>query len=1489
MFFLKNVVFALLILGLPFSFSGGSGTKNAKTQGYSYSFYVGKSNIPFAELPFVSRSRKEQKLPQDVSNLKNDNWYSDAMKNIIDMEYEIHYDKASSSYACPNRKNGLRSFITEDKLTIVPRNDSADKWKLDLDVQGIYAGNKQVYGPSAKAIAIENGKKVEFNNGAFTTEYINNQEGVRQNFIINQEPAGKPASLTVKLNANTGWFINKVADKEIHFAKATQTGYAKKITYNSLKAWDANNKELESDFEVKGNEICINVQTAGAAYPVTIDPLSSGATSTADATPNNANQAGAAFGTSVASAGDVNGDGFSDVVIGAPLYDAGGASNAGRVFIYHGSTTGLSSTPYSPLPDTNQLGAQFGYSVATAGDVNGDGYSDVVVGAPYYDVAGTSVDEGRAYAYYGSASGLALTPAKVYNFTNQAGANFGFSVSSAGDIHGDGYSDILIGAPMWNNGAATDAGVMYVVYGSASGLSAGSSGGSFLGTTASYHFGYCVAGAGDVNGDGYGDVLLGTPGRDNSSYTEVGGAYLGFGSSTGSISSYTLLTGGLVINLKFGTSVSAAGDVNADGYDDVVVGGPGYSGVLNTQGAIYVFYGASNSATYTSISSPHTAVGAQAGAHLGTAVACAGDINSDGFADVIAGAPDYDNGANTGDGQAYIYLGKASTLSSTPAYTLQGPGQAGAQFGCAVASAGDVNGDGYSDVIVGCEGYNDGANTGEGRAYLYHGGSLGVSESINTTMADADKPAAFFGFSVASAGDVNGDGYDDVIIGAPYFDGTSVVAEGRAFVYHGSSSGLSSPPDKILNDVTQANAHFGYSVACAGDVNGDGYADVIVGAPDYNYSTSTDEGIAMIYYGSALGLPASYNSLCHGSGQAAAHFGTSVAPAGDVNGDGYGDVIIGAPDYDDGANTDEGRAFIYNGSSTGVGASPASTPDDANQAGARFGYSVAGAGDVNGDGYADVIVGAYKYTDGANASEGRAYVYKGSATGLGASPISTPDDANQAGAQFGISVACAGDVNGDGYADVIIGANKYDDGANTDEGRAFIYQGSSSGLGASPAVTLTDANQAGAQFGVSVASAGDANGDGYSDVVVGANLYDDGYANEGRAFVYYGSSSGLAATAGSTLNDADQANIQFAYSVACAGDVNGDGYSDVIAGAYNMDDGGNVSEGKAFLYYGNQRDGARGNVRLYNTNMTTPIQQNNNAQSSFGLGFYTRSVMGHKKGRLVWEVKTMSQPFTSGSNLSNSQSFTSKQASFANLPQGGGEIKITVNKPGRSSKVRARMEFDKATAITGQFYGPWRYVAGYSQGAVGMGSTPLPVGMLSFTAQAVHGKQAKLDWIMGNEDGIGQYVIERSDDGTDFKAVGKVAAKNNVAANEAYTFTDPNAFTGEVYYRLKIEEQAGDFSYSRVATLSDDHDFAVSVFPNPVKQGKGIMVMVPSTSVPFAITIHNMAGKMVARRDVSAAEGPQKIVLSTTGLDAGYYFVTVQINNEQQVYKIIVN
>lgn len=213
-------------------------------------------------------------------------------------------------------------------------------------------------------------------------------------------------------------------------------------------------------------------------------------------------------------------------------------------------------------------------------------------------------------------------------------------------------------------------------------------------------------------------------------------------------------------------------------------------------------------------------------------------------------------------------------------------------------------------------------------------------------------------------------------------------------------------------------------------------------------------------------------------GQASAWLGYSVATAGDVNGDGYTDAIVGAYLFD-GSQVDAGRVSVYHGSASGLGATPAWTADG-DQAGDGFGFSVATAGDVNGDGYADVIIGACN-CDNGRFDDGRAFVYFGSPSGLGHSPAWTAQS-SQTNARFGASVATAGDVNGDGYSDIVVGAHEQGVGP----GHAYLFLGSPGGPSSAPSWTGSN-GQDGSRYGLVVASAGDVNGDGYADLAVGAD------------------------------------------------------------------------------------------------------------------------------------------------------------------------------------------------------------------------------------------------------------------------------------------------------------------------------------------------------------------------------------------------------------------
>jgi hypothetical protein len=579
------------------------------------------------------------------------------------------------------------------------------------------------------------------------------------------------------------------------------------------------------------------------------------------------------FGSIIASAGDVNGDGYSDVIVGAGSH----SSNTGRAYIFYGSpslSSGIAATDATVIMNGEAPGDVFGNSVASAGDVNGDGYCDVIIGAHFYD-PGIPQDPGRAYIFYGGAS---MNNTADVTITGEAANNhLGDAVASAGDVNGDGYSDVIVAATAYSS----NTGRAYIFYGSSSMSStiAATAANVTMTGTANSKFGQTLSSA-DVNADGFQDLLI----YSNTAVTNVYIYYQVHNMNTTANKTMT----GETTNNNFGYSAASAGDVNGDGYSDVIVGAYGYDG---RYGRAYIFYGGPGMDTTADVTFTGETSIDTINFDFGASVASAGDVNGDGYSDVIIGARGY----LTNTGRVYIFYGGASisdkdlSAGATADVTLTG-GTTGDALGASVSSAGDVNGDGYSDVIIGARGYSAGNTTG--RAYIYYGGTT-MDGTADVTLT-GETTSNYFGYSVASAGDVNGDGYNDVIVGA---DGYSTNT-GRAYIFYGGASmtskdlGAGGTADVTMTGQgSGAASQFGYSVASVRDVNGDGYSDVIVGFPNVDLS-GTNEGSASIFYGGANMDTTADVTI---SGEASSNLlGTSVASAGDVNGDGYADVIVGA-------------------------------------------------------------------------------------------------------------------------------------------------------------------------------------------------------------------------------------------------------------------------------------------------------------------------------------------------------------------------------------------------------------------------------------------------------------------------------------------------------------------------------------------------------------------------------------------------------------------
>lgn len=1388
----------------------------------------------FALLTVSHLLAQETYLPENAPT----SWWEAVQKDITQREY--HFSSEDQiTYRAPNRANDLVAFVQPGKFEMAPHLDSLGDWKASISLEGIYTDGIKLYSPEPsqqfKINATDN--HVVFDYPHFQEEYINNKEGVRQNFILKHGPTDV-TQIEVRLNI-AGLIPSKVDDSEIHLCQRQQGKLETLIIYKDLNCWDANNRKIKAHFEVVNNEAHILLETKNPiVYPITIDPINTTVVSTLTESKDLGH-----LGYSVSSAGDVNGDGYSDVIVGAWYYPNGQARE-GVAFVYHGSASGI-STSYATLLEANQAWAYFGYSVAGAGDVNGDGYSDVIVGARFYNNGTT--DEGGAFIFHGSSSGLSTSASTVLD-CNQASSYFGSSVASAGDVNGDGYSDVIVGAERYDNGQSNE-GAAFVFHGSSSGVSTTA---SFMveGNQSNAWLGKSVASAGDVNGDGYSDVIIGVYGANNGQADE-GIVRIYHGSSSGLSTTIAITLEENQSDAELGHAVSSAGDVNGDGYSDVIVGARHYTYGQSNEGVAFIYHGSSSgiNGTYAAILEVN-----EANAEFGYTVACAGDVNGDGYSDVIVGAPLYD-GAGSDRGVARVYHGSASGISTSHSGQVTQT-QNSAQFGISVSSAGDVNGDGLSDIIVGADLIN-GSNSEEGRAYVFHGSSTGVSSTLKATL-ESNQASAYFGYSISSAGDVNADGYSDVIVGARYYD-NGETNEGAAFVYHGSSSGLSTTASTFL-EPDQTGADFGFSAAGAGDVNGDGYDDVIIGAYRYD-NGQTDEGVAFVFHGSSSGIATTAATTLE-ENQADAQFGYSVSTAGDVNGDGYSDVIVSARYYTNGQSY-EGAAFVYHGSSSGINSTYAAFMEE-NKAAANMGRSVSCAGDVNGDGYSDVIVGADNHTNG-QANEGAFYVYHGSSTGINTT-AATSVESNQASANLGRFTSSAGDVNGDGYSDVIVGAVNYDNG-ETDEGVVFVYHGSSSGISSTPTTTLEE-DQAGASFGQCVSSAGDVNGDGYADVIVGAIYYDNGQTDEGAAFIYLGSSSGLSTNADVRL-EADQADANFGQAVAGAGDVNGDGFSDVIVGS-NLYENGQTDEGAVFVYHGGEADGLPNQMRFYDNLSATRLTVGYQSNDSFAVGLNQKSFLGRQKGRLVFEVATAGSGLSTGSNglLANSVA-ASDTGEFTDLTTSGTVLKKMTPMVSTSHTIRARIEYQKTTAITGQVHGPWRY---FTNGINGMAHTPLPVELISFEAHAL-GETAMLRWTTASELNNSHFVIERKVNSGNWTPIGRVEGTGTTQEKHHYEFVDNNPAIGNNFYRLRQVDFDGKFELSptRLVEFNNHTPKDVVIFPNPTNGS----INVAGVDEISSLKVISMDGRVLLYKD-NIHQTTDKLDIQILG--TGLYLLEIELD-----------
>ena len=413
---------------------------------------------------------------------------------------------------------------------------------------------------------------------------------------------------------------------------------------------------------------------------------------------------------------------------------------------------------------------------------------------------------------------------------------------------------------------------------------------------------------------------------------------------------------------------------------------------------------------------------AEADAQYGWTIGNAGDLDADGRNETAVGAHFAAVGPLAAAGKVFLYRG--GWAQGTPAWLVLAGGQANEHFGESIAGNADVDGDGHPDLAVGAPLRSSGGFSSNGGVEIYRGGSVaGGPWAVLAGEASDD----WFGQSIA-LGDLDGDGKADIAVGAPYNDRGGSAA-GAVFIYRGGATPPAAPW-KVLTGQA-ANDQFGWSVACVGDVNGDGYGDLVVGARLHGIGLSASAGRVYLFFGGPAMSTASAGSW---DGEAKDDwFGNSVAGPGDVDGGGRPDILVGAP-YNDRGGSAAGAAFLFRGEDPP--GSPPLTVFTGASANAQFGWAVAGPGDVDGDGRPDVLAGARQQADGANLAAGSIYLY------AGAAHPSTVAEATAIGEAahdwFGNSVGGAWQFLTTGRAATLAGA-PFADGSGSATGRAYAF------------------------------------------------------------------------------------------------------------------------------------------------------------------------------------------------------------------------------------------------------------------------------------------------------------------------------------------------------------------------------------------------------------------------------------------------------------------
>lgn len=767
-------------------------------------------------------------------------------------------------------------------------------------------------------------------------------------------------------------------------------------------------------------------------------------------------QADQYFGAAVA-IGDFNGDGLADMAVGAPFADIpvalATAVDTGAVYIYYSvnSRTEDISRADLVLRQSTDFNSQYGAALH-ASDLNSDGFDDLWIGAPYDDRAG--VNTGSIYLHKGSSQGLAVSPSEIIdNPTYTLNASFGSAIIRV-DLDGDTYPELIVGAEA-NDVAGVDRGGFWIFAGNSLGQYNYATGLLVRDGTFGAVSDFCGKSLAVIhyNNDAHPDIVMGCP-RDDTAGTDRGSIRIFYGNSTpgswvasATAASVELASPASTANTDYYGESLIVADINGDSVNDLVVGAYLANSGIADNGLLYIFnsFNSSDTSLDLLVSPPWAHSTAQRFGH-GLAY---GDVNGDGISDLSVGAT---GGTLQGylSGQVAQFFANSNGVISFTSHNrfvsydfhsapLAGRFSANSDFGSSLCKI-DYNRDGIEDLVVGSMN-DDRKYTDDGSVSVYFSSSDGSISGKPDFVLVSPTPlisARQFGSACLSM-DVNNDGISDLLVGASGNDDFGLQS-GSVYIYLGNETSTDIFPSYQLNGPSLLGYNFGSALA-AGDVNNDGFEDLIVGASGSELG-GTDRGAVYVYQSNNLtGIInfASYSTFQHSAAVNSDFLGASVL-AFDIDGDGDQDLLAGAPgDNDDGA--DAGKVYVW------LNAGAANTLIDSthdqfilhpeSNINSGFGSSLT-SGFYSNNNYPDLFVGA-SLDDIYGINSGAVFAYTGIGTGILANPnIFYPTDltVTAVGETFGASVLLM-DLDGDSFSDLIVGAPQ-DDNFGVNAGSVYI-------------------------------------------------------------------------------------------------------------------------------------------------------------------------------------------------------------------------------------------------------------------------------------------------------------------------------------------------------------------------------------------------------------------------------------------------------------------